>query len=172
MIPLFILYRKQALPYFVALLSHILIGDFFAGGAELFWPITHNMYGEVNLVVNSLPVALAELVLFLVTVPIMYKAGDLQTLLKSHNRNWALIIPLGALIGPLLALGRGVEAALPALLIIPSLFYIAIFTYSIIIWLRALVVKTENKQNIRPTSASHLANTNCWKITFLHKRSS
>jgi membrane-bound metal-dependent hydrolase YbcI (DUF457 family) len=138
MIPFFIAYRKQAIPYFAALLSHILIGDFFTGGIELLWPITHNWYGALNLDVISLPVAATELALFLVTVPLIYKSGDLKTLLNPHNRNWALIIPLGALLGPLLSLGRDTEASIPALLIIPSLFYIAIFAYSIILWLRNL----------------------------------
>jgi membrane-bound metal-dependent hydrolase YbcI (DUF457 family) len=138
MIPFFIAYRKQALPYYAALLSHILIGDFVTGGVQLFWPITHNLYGTLNLDVTSLPIAVAELVLFLVTVPVMYKLGDLQTLLKPHNRNWALIIPLGSLLGPLLSLGTDTEAAIPTLLILPSLFYIVLFTYSIILWLKNL----------------------------------
>jgi membrane-bound metal-dependent hydrolase YbcI (DUF457 family) len=138
MIPFFIIYRKQALPYYAALLTHILIGDFFTGGIELFWPLTHNLYGALNLDVASMPIAITELVLFLVTFPLMYKLGDLKTLLNPHNRNWALIIPLGALLGPLLSLGRDTEASIPTLLIIPSLIFVVIFTYSILIWLRNL----------------------------------
>ncbi len=135
MIPFFIAYRKQALPYYAALLSHVLIGDFFTGGVELFWPITHNLYGALNLDVISLPIAATELALFLATFPLMYISGDLKTLLNPHNRNWALIIPLGALLGPLLSLGRGGESFVPALLIIPSLIYVVLFVYSIILWL-------------------------------------
>ena len=106
MIPFFVVYRKQAIPYYAALLSHILIGDFFTGGVQLFWPLSQSQFGVLNINVLSLPNVIAELVLFFVTVPIMYKLGDLQTLLKPHNKNWALIIPLGAVLGPLLALGR------------------------------------------------------------------
>jgi len=83
-----------------------------------------------------MPIAITELILFLLTVPFMYKLGDLKTLLKPNNKNWALIIPLGAIIGPLVSLGRGQENALPALLVIPSLFYISLFTYSLFIWLK------------------------------------
>jgi membrane-bound metal-dependent hydrolase YbcI (DUF457 family) len=136
MVPLFIVYRKQALPYYAALLSHILIGDYFTGGIELLWPLSHNWYGALNFEVTSLPIQITELSLFLVTLPLMYKLGDLQNLFTSKNRNWALIIPFGALIGPLFALGRGGESALPAFLLIPTLFYTAIFAYSIIIWLK------------------------------------
>jgi membrane-bound metal-dependent hydrolase YbcI (DUF457 family) len=136
MIPFFVVYRKQAIPYFVALLSHILIGDFFTGGIQLFWPVTHNLFGALNFEVISMPIAITELLLFLLTVPLMYKLGDLQTLLRPRNKNWALIIPLGAIIGPLLAVGRGQENALPALLIVPSLFYICLFAYSIFVWMK------------------------------------
>jgi membrane-bound metal-dependent hydrolase YbcI (DUF457 family) len=137
MIPFLVVYRKQAIPYYAALLSHILIGDFFTGGIELFWPISQHWFGAINLQVNSLPVAALELTLFFVTLPLMYKLGDLQTLLKPHNKNWALIISLGAILGPLLQLGRGYENALPTLLIIPSLFYICLFAYSLFVWIRA-----------------------------------
>ena len=75
MIPFFVVYRKQAIPYFAALLSHILIGDFFTGGIQLFWPVSHNLFGALNLEVNSIPIALTELVLFLLTVPLMFKLG-------------------------------------------------------------------------------------------------
>jgi membrane-bound metal-dependent hydrolase YbcI (DUF457 family) len=146
MVPFFILYHKQAIPYFAALLSHILIGDFLTGGIQLFWPLTDNIYGALNFEVNSLPIAIIELTLFLVTLPIMYKQRDLQTLLQPNVKNWALIIPLGAIIGPLLAFGREQESKLPILLIIPSLFYIALFSYSLIIWLKAKG-KIVNKNN-------------------------
>jgi membrane-bound metal-dependent hydrolase YbcI (DUF457 family) len=137
MMPFFVLYRKQAIPYFAALLTHVLIGDFFTGGIQLFWPLSHNLYGALNFEVTSLTNVLAELTLFLVTVPLMYKLGDLQTLLKPNNMNWTLIIPLGAILGPLLSLGRGQEHAISILLVVPSLFYIAIFIYSMFVWLKS-----------------------------------
>ena len=133
MIPFFIVYRKQAIPYYAALLSHILIGDFFTGGVELFWPLSQGWFGALNINVTSLTNVIAELVLFSLTLPIMYKLGDLQTLLKPHNKNWALIIPLGAILGPLLAVGRGQEYVLPTLLVVPSLFYIGLFAYSMFV---------------------------------------
>jgi len=136
MIPLLILYRKKAIPYFAVLLSHVLVGDFFAGGIELLWPLSYSTFGALNFEVTSLTIAVTELTLFLVTIPIMYKQGDLQTLLNPNNRNWALIIPLGAIMGPLLSLGRGQESALPILLLVPSLFYIGLFAYSLFIWLK------------------------------------
>jgi len=98
MIPFFAVYRKQAIPYYAALLSHIFIGDFFTGGTQLFWPLSQGTFGALNIQVSSLTNSIAELALFALTLPIMYKLGDLQTLWKSHNKNWALIIPLGAIL--------------------------------------------------------------------------
>ncbi len=150
MIPFFIVYRKQAIPYFAALLSHIFVGDFFTGGIELFWPLSHDWFGALNYGVISMPIAITELVLFLITVPIMYKLGDLQALLKPRNKNYALIIPLGAIIGPLLSAGRGQESALPTLLVVPSLFFIILFTYSMFVWLR--FKDSQDKVNLQSKS--------------------
>ncbi len=122
MIPFFVVYRKQAIPYYAAMLSHILIGDYFTGGIELFWPLSQGWFGALNFDVASMPVAVTELGLFVLTIPIMYKLGDLKTLLNPHNKNWALIIPLGAAVGPLLSAGRGQENSLPTLLAIPKPF--------------------------------------------------
>ena len=76
----------------------------------------------------------------------MYKLGDLQTLLKPKNKSWALIIPLVATLGPLLAVGRGQEGALPALLVVPSLFCAGLFVYSLFVFLRAGQLKDKDKQ--------------------------
>jgi membrane-bound metal-dependent hydrolase YbcI (DUF457 family) len=145
MIPLFIIYRKQAAPYYAGLLSHVLIGDFFTGGTQLFWPLSQNLFGALNIDVTSLTNAIVELGLFLITIPIMCKQGDLQSLLKPLNKNWALIIPLVAVLGPLISVGRGTESALPPPLIAPSLFYLGLFTYSILIELRT-------RKNQKPTN--------------------
>ena len=151
MIPFFVVYGKKAIPYYVAILSHILIGDFFTGGVELFWPLSHNLFGALNFDVTSIPIAITELVLFLATLPFMYKLGDLKTLLKPNNYSWALIIPFGAIIGPLItltrlvSLGRGQENALPAILVIPSVFYIGLFVYSLLVWLRTRHVQDIDK---------------------------
>jgi membrane-bound metal-dependent hydrolase YbcI (DUF457 family) len=137
MTPFFIVYRKQVIPYYAALLSHILIGDFFTGGVELFWPLSQSSFGALNFDVTSLTNVIAELVLSFSALVIMSKLRDLQTLLKPHNKNWALIIPLGAVLGPLLTVGRGQEYAVPTLLVVPSLFYIGLFAYSMFVELGA-----------------------------------
>jgi len=146
MIPFFIVYRKQAIPYYAAMLSHIFMGDYFTGGIELFWPVSHGWFGALNFDVTSLPSASVELALFLITIPIMFKLGDLQSLLKPNNRSWALMIPFGATLVPLLSLGRGFENTLPLLLSVPSLFYIILFACSLFIWFGARLRTNEKTQ--------------------------
>ena len=137
MIPFFVVYRKQAIPYFAPLLSHVLIGDLFTGGIQLFWPLSASQFGALDIDVRSLFSVIAELGLFFLTLPIMYKLGDLQTLWKPHNKNCYLIIPWGAVLGPLFSVGRGSESALPILLVAPSLFYVGLFSYCIYVEAKA-----------------------------------
>jgi membrane-bound metal-dependent hydrolase YbcI (DUF457 family) len=131
-VPFLILYRKTAVPYFVALASHSLIGDFFTGGTQLFWPLSTEWYGALNIDVTSLTNALLELVLFFVSVAVMFKTGDLRKIAKDKYKI-SLLLPFGAILGPMLAVGRGSELALPLLLAIPSLFYLATLAYSIVV---------------------------------------
>lgn len=62
---IFAFYCKKVIPYYAALLSHVLAGDFFIGGSrELFWPLSDGLILCLNLGVTSLPSVLAELALF------------------------------------------------------------------------------------------------------------
>ena len=129
MTPFLIYYRKAAVPYAVALASHSMIGDLI-GGTQLLWPLSRREYGALDVYVSgSFSVAL-ELILFVTSLALMLKTRDLQRITTSNYRI-VLLLPFGATMGPLLAVGRGPEYALPSLLIIPSLFYIAIFTYTL-----------------------------------------
>ena len=131
-IPFLIYYRITAVQYAVALASHSLIGDFFTGGVQLFWPLSTEMIGALNIDVNSLTNSLLELALFIVSIAVMFKTGDLRKI-TSDKYKLALLLPFGAVIGPMLAVGRGQEYALPLLLVIPSLFYLALFAYSMLV---------------------------------------
>jgi membrane-bound metal-dependent hydrolase YbcI (DUF457 family) len=133
-VPFLIYYRKAAIPYAIALASHSLIGDILVGGIQLFWPFSRRLYGATFISVDSLTSVLAEVILFLVSTAIMYKTKDLQKITTDKHKI-ALIIPIGAVLVPLLTVGRGLDTSLPTLLIIPSLFYLALFAYSI--WVSA-----------------------------------
>ena len=69
MVPFFIIYWKQAFPYYAAMLSHIFLGDYFTGGIELFWPLSHGWFGALNFDVTILPSASEEFALLILTIP-------------------------------------------------------------------------------------------------------
>ncbi len=135
-IPFAVKYKKAILPYLAAILSHIFIGDLFPSGVAYLWPITKVKFGLFNVEVTSLTMALVELTLFFISIALMYKQNDLQTLFKPANKNWLLLIASGALIGPLVWLGKISENPIPALLIIPSIAWLCVFAYSLLIELR------------------------------------
>ena len=132
MIPFFLIYRKRAVPYYAALLSHSLIGDYFTGGVELFWPISHSWFG-VDIGVTSLTSVTIELILFAITLVFLVGTRDIKQLLRPGNHNLVLFIAFGAVLGPLFQFGRGYEQFLPSLLVVPSLFYLGLFAYSMFI---------------------------------------
>ena len=86
-IPFFVLYRKKAIPYFVALASHSLIADFIIGGKlMLFWPLTETKYGLHELgsyyIPNNSNVNLAiELSLFIIALAILIRTKDYHGIL-------------------------------------------------------------------------------------------
>ena len=146
-IPFFIIYGKQAIPYYAALLSHSLIGDFFTGGIEMLWPLSQEWFGNLAIEIGSSADVLAELSLFTLATAIMYKAKDLKSLLKPKNSNLLLLIAFGAVLGPMLAIRYESDTALPTLLVIPSLFWLALFSYSIVVRLRAKTEKPPLTKN-------------------------
>lgn len=132
-IPFFVFYRKKAVPYYVALLSHSMVGDLFTGGFEMLWPFSEGWFSFMSVDGTSFTAVASELFLFTVAVPLMFKTNDVQTLLKANNHNVALIIPFGAVLGPMAQLGQGTDMSLPLLLVAPSLFCLCIFAYSMLL---------------------------------------
>jgi hypothetical protein len=99
-IPFFIIYRKKAIPYFLALISHPLIGDFFIGGKlELLWPFSNAQFGLHELggpyISIYMPIdGLIEVSLFIVAIVVLVKSNDWKVFFTAHKSNLLLIIPL------------------------------------------------------------------------------
>jgi membrane-bound metal-dependent hydrolase YbcI (DUF457 family) len=90
-IPFFLLYRQRATPYFAALASHSLIGDFLIGGQlQLLWPLSTNEFGARELgfpyinIYNPINVAL-EFTLFAIALAVMLKTRDLFHFFETAN---------------------------------------------------------------------------------------
>ena len=144
-IPIFLLYRKQAIPYFLALVSH-LIGDLFIGGnLQLFWPLSTSpvslpIIPKIS-IFSPINVAL-ELTLFIAATLVMYKAKDLQLFFQKRATNLILIIPIATVLLPtFLAYPLNV----PLLLVPPHLFYLGLFLIAIFVVFFNPFSKQKNK---------------------------
>jgi membrane-bound metal-dependent hydrolase YbcI (DUF457 family) len=139
-IPIFIIFRKKAIPYFLALISHPLIGDFLTGGRlQLFWPLSTNEYGLHELggpyidIFSPVNIAL-EVSLFIVATLVLYKTGDWKVFFNSNKTNLVLIIPVATVLLPS-TIGYPFNNSLlltePALAL-AHLFYLVLFSIAII----------------------------------------
>jgi len=137
-LPAFILFKKRAIPYFVVLIQHVLIGDYLTGDTQLLWPITTNWYG-LGMEITGLTNILIEWTLFLTSTTTLLKTKDARSLFQKHPSNMILAVPvLTALLPAFLSFPLHV----PPELIIPHLTYIALFTLSILIDLKSIFMKT------------------------------
>lgn len=105
-IPIFLIYRKKAIPYFLALISHSLLGDFFIGGKlELLWPLSTQQFGLYELggpfleIFSSVNTVL-EISLFVVAMAIMFKTKDWKVFFNYDKTNLVLIIPIATVLLP------------------------------------------------------------------------
>jgi hypothetical protein len=153
-IPLFAVYRKKAIPYLLALISHALIGDLLIGGElQLLWPISGekiSLYPYFPKIDIFSPVNIAlELTLFTIATLIMLKAKDLQLFFRNAKTNLLLVIPIVTVLLPTFL---AYPLSVPPLLMPPHLFYLGLFTVAVFAVLINLLGK-HNKRTIVSTFA-------------------
>ena len=136
-IPLFLLYKKRAVPYFVAVIQHSIIGDFLTGGTQLLWPVSLDMYG-LGIGIDTLTNIALEWVLFIISIIIMFKAKDMLSLLKRNPSNLILFIPLMTVLLPAIIT---FPLYVPLVLLIPHLVYLVLFVFSIFVNLKVILTK-------------------------------
>jgi membrane-bound metal-dependent hydrolase YbcI (DUF457 family) len=143
-IPFLALYRKKAIPYFAALTSHSLIGDFFIGGQlQLLWPLSTRQFGlhELGLpyinIYNPINITL-ELALFALALVVMLKTRDLLHFTRNSKTTLILTIPIFTILLPTFL---SYPTYVPMELVLPHLFYLALFSISIFVMLRELMRK-------------------------------
>ena len=139
-IPLVAYYRKKAIPYFIALTQHSLIGDYITSeGIQLLWPLNSIHYYGPAIEVTSLTNILLELTLFLVCFTILLKTRDAWILFQPHSSNLTLSIPTFTVLLPTLI---SFPISVPLALIVPHLIYLIVFAVSILIDFKALLKKS------------------------------
>jgi hypothetical protein len=128
-IPAFATYKKTAIPYFAALMQHILIGDFLTGGGiQLFWPTTQTWYG-LEIPITSLTNIIIEWTSFIIAGATMFATKDIQKMLRSHKSNLLLSVPTATVLLPSFI---HFPLVVPTPLLIPHLIYLVLFTISLL----------------------------------------
>ena len=136
-LPIFLIYRKRAAPYFVAVIQHLIIGDYLTGGTQILWPASINIYG-LGLGIASLNNIVIEWALFLISITIMFKTKDVLSLFKHHPSNMILSISaLTVLLPPII----NFPLYVPLVLVIPHLVYLTLFIFSILVDWKAILTK-------------------------------
>ena len=133
-LPIFAVYHKKANPYFIALLSHSFIGDIYSNmeGIQLFWPLSSDWFALAKISNTSLLSIGFELALFAVSTVIMVVNKEFQKSFFNSTSRMYWVVPFGFVLAPLLLGGIDSIYYLPFLLIFPSIFYLALFSLSII----------------------------------------
>jgi hypothetical protein len=137
-IPIFLHYKKKTVPYFVALLSHALIADFFIGGQiTLFLPLTQAEFGLHELgiwwayfEIDSLVNVALELSLFAASIVVLVKSKDIRQFFQNKKNSLVLIIPIGTVLLPSLI---GYPLTVPTLLVAPHLFFLVLFSVAVLV---------------------------------------
>jgi hypothetical protein len=141
-IPIFAVYRKRALPYFVALVSHPLIGDYLTGGnLQLLWPLTSETFGTATSIVSAQNVAL-ETMLFISAIALLLVTRDLSSLIRPRLSNLILAVPTFTVLLPIFL---SYPLQVPGFLILPHLAYMILFLASILISIVGLLRKSGSK---------------------------
>jgi hypothetical protein len=147
--PAILVWKKQTIPYIIAIVSHPLLGDYptriyQASGVQLFYPLTSEWFAAGIQGAMSFFVYL-ELILFAVFLSIMLTTKDLSALIKPHPSNWLLGIPIATALLPVFL---RFPLPVPAELVIPHIALIALLGIPIFTDLKALVIKfTSEKEN-------------------------
>jgi LexA-binding, inner membrane-associated putative hydrolase len=134
-VPFFAKYKSAAVPYYLSLLQHPLIGDFFTGGnVQLFWPITRNPYGFGVSITSPLNIGV-ELLSFLLALLILIRTRDVQKLIRSGVSSLILTIPFSTVLFPSLL---GFPLEVPLALLVPHITYALLFLAAITLFLLQL----------------------------------
>lgn len=120
---------RDAIPYSMVYLQHIVPGDYLTdGGVQLLWPINKQWYSlEINQG-TSISISI-ELIAFIISFLIMWKMRDLRQLFHPQALNLILLIPLVALSSPLII---KFPNSVPLSLILPHIAYITLFTTALL----------------------------------------
>jgi hypothetical protein len=141
--PAILIWKKQTIPYLIAIVSHPLLGDYptriyQTSGVQLFYPLTSEWFaagleGAMFFYINL------ELILFALFLGIMLKTRDLTMLIKPHPSNWLLGIPIATALLPVFL---QFPLPVPLELVVPHIILIALLGIPILTDMKALLTRS------------------------------
>jgi membrane-bound metal-dependent hydrolase YbcI (DUF457 family) len=138
--PFFVVYRRKAVPYFLALISHAAIADFIVGGnIMLFWPLTPQLFGLQGFIdISSLANIALEWALFVISTLVLFKTGDSAVFFQNKKSNLLLAIPIGTVLLPTFV---SYPLQVPLLMMPPHAFYLVLFSIAVLTVIAGLLKK-------------------------------
>jgi len=131
----FLIYKpRKAAPYFVALFTHSIVGDFLTnGGVMLLWPISSEMIRHDSLFrMGGTTESYIELTLFGILILMLVASRDIQRLIIKETSSILLFIPLCTIIIPAI---YKYPIRIPGTLLIAHLILLGIMALSITLFL-------------------------------------
>jgi membrane-bound metal-dependent hydrolase YbcI (DUF457 family) len=162
-IPLFVIYRKKATPYFLGLASHFLIGDFIIGGQlQLLWPLSFQKFGLHELgfpliMIDDRINIILELSLFIIAIIALSISSDWKAFFKGRLSNLVLIIPMTTVLLPSTIGYPFTESLLltaPALAL-AHIFFLVLFSIAVFATLISLCRHRLGESNKKQPSQTH-----------------
>jgi hypothetical protein len=148
--PAILVWKKQAIPYLIAVASHPLLGDFptrpsKAQGVQLFFPVSSSWFSAGS-EAAILTYVYAEVALFAAFLIVMLVTRDVKVLMKQHPSNLLLAVPVSTALFPVFL---QFPITIPLELIIPHTILIVLLVLPILIDLRAVLMKKKPKENAK-----------------------
>jgi len=131
----FLIYKpRKAAPYFAALFTHSIVGDFLTnGGVMLLWPISSEMIRHDSLFrMGGTTESYIELTLFGILILMLVASRDIQRLIIKETSSILLFIPLCTIIIPAI---YKYPIRIPGTLLIAHLILLGIMALSITLFL-------------------------------------
>ncbi|MCK4933604.1 metal-dependent hydrolase [Candidatus Bathyarchaeota archaeon] len=138
---LFVVWKKKAIPFIAALISHPVLGDYLTStcrvqGIQLFFPLTKNWFYGSFQALNTAFVFL-EVILLGIMLLLLVMTKDLQFFTQSHSSNILFAVPI---VTALLPVFTQFPIPVPTALIIPHLILIILLSVPILIDLKTIIV--------------------------------
>lgn len=140
-IPLIIVWKRKAIPYVAALISHPLLGDYLtstcrAQGIQLLFPLSENWF-YAGLQTLSTTFMFLEVTLLGLMLLLLVTTKDIEFFIQPYSSNLLFAVPI---VAALLPVFTQFPIPVPSILIIPHLALIILLAVPILIDIKTTII--------------------------------